>query len=198
MLFSESGRFSLFLVACLAEKYCSRRTCSTRVCSRVLPFAGRPCSASSRLSLSKAVKITCRVADDDNPFDIIGVPRGASQSETRKVFRKLALTKHPDVNPDDPEAATRFQTLVAAYNTIMGDELMPDELTEIRVQATERYRQKINTELNNAGGLMYQGSARLVQGVATVAFFLILLGLANLPSETLNALLSPPPQTRLL
>eukprot|EP00435_Cladocopium_sp_Y103_P007445 s3227_g2.t1 len=55
-----------------------------------------------------------------NPFDLLGVQRGTEKSEIRKLFRKRVQTEHPDVNPDDPEAAERFQELVAAYNSVMG------------------------------------------------------------------------------
>ncbi|CAE7571559.1 unnamed protein product [Symbiodinium natans] len=48
----------------------------------------------------------------------------------------------------------------------MGDEIFPDEVMEIRVQMTKRYQERVKSEINDAGGLMYMGSARLIQGAA--------------------------------
>lgn len=41
-------------------------------------------------------------------YDILGVKKTATQDELKKAYRKLALQKHPDKNPDDPEAAESF------------------------------------------------------------------------------------------
>ena len=36
----------------------------------------------------------------EDPYDILGVSRRASDEEIRRAFRKLAKEHHPDVNPD--------------------------------------------------------------------------------------------------
>ena len=33
-----------------------------------------------------------------SPYDVLGVPKGASQKEIKSAFRRLALKYHPDVN----------------------------------------------------------------------------------------------------
>eukprot|EP00418_Pyrodinium_bahamense_P081159 CAMPEP_0179073024 /NCGR_PEP_ID=MMETSP0796-20121207/32358_1 /TAXON_ID=73915 /ORGANISM="Pyrodinium bahamense, Strain pbaha01" /LENGTH=160 /DNA_ID=CAMNT_0020770205 /DNA_START=360 /DNA_END=842 /DNA_ORIENTATION=+ len=150
------------------------------------------CSCGLRLAPSSTRQSSCTTRRaSENPYDVLGLQRGTSQSETRKLFRKRALTEHPDVNPDDPEAEEKFQRLVNAYNAIMGDELLPDELLQLRVEATKRYREKMKSELDRGAGLVYMGNARLIQGVVQVAFFLGLLALANSP-DALNSLLAPP------
>ncbi|CAE7368156.1 unnamed protein product [Symbiodinium necroappetens] len=74
----------------------------------------------------------------------------------------------------------------------MGDEIFPDEVMEIRAQMTKRYRERVNSEINDAGGLMYMGNARLIQGVITILFFGVLYALSNTDQTTLVKLLMPP------
>ena len=54
---------------------------------------------------------------EGDPWEILGVARGASKSELRKAFRKKALKTHPDVNPS-PEAAAEFSRVQSAYDTV--------------------------------------------------------------------------------
>ncbi|HWC32491.1 MAG TPA: DnaJ C-terminal domain-containing protein, partial [Actinomycetota bacterium] len=50
-------------------------------------------------------------------YDVLGVPREASQDDIRKAFRRLARQYHPDVNAD-PEAEQRFKEINLAYETL--------------------------------------------------------------------------------
>lgn len=54
-------------------------------------------------------------------YEVLGVPRGASQDEIRKAYKKLARTLHPDVKPDDPGAQKTFAEVTEAYD-VLGDE----------------------------------------------------------------------------
>ncbi|MET0279262.1 MAG: J domain-containing protein [Pseudorhodoplanes sp.] len=56
-----------------------------------------------------------------DPYDILGVPRGAAAGQIKSAFRKLAKKHHPDANKDDPKAAERFAEANGAYE-ILGDE----------------------------------------------------------------------------
>ncbi len=56
-----------------------------------------------------------------DPYEVLGVPRGASASAIKSAFRKLAKKLHPDANKNDPKAAARFAEVNAAYE-ILGDE----------------------------------------------------------------------------
>src|SRR5688572_8006223 len=55
-----------------------------------------------------------------DPYDILGVPRSASEAEIKKAFRKLAKSYHPDRNSNDPKAKDKFAEANAAYE-IPGD-----------------------------------------------------------------------------
>ena len=56
----------------------------------------------------------------DNPYDILGVQRRASEDEIRQAFRKLAKEHHPDVNSGNAGSAEKFKKISAA-NEILGD-----------------------------------------------------------------------------
>jgi DnaJ-class molecular chaperone len=56
-----------------------------------------------------------------NPYDVLGVSKGADQAEIKKAFRRLAKKLHPDANKGDPKAASRFAELNSAYE-ILGEE----------------------------------------------------------------------------
>jgi molecular chaperone DnaJ len=53
-------------------------------------------------------------------YAALGVPRGATEEEIRKAYRKLARKCHPDLNPGDKSAEERFKKLQEAYD-ILGD-----------------------------------------------------------------------------
>lgn len=56
-----------------------------------------------------------------DPYEVLGVPRGASAAAIKSAYRKLAKKHHPDANKNDPKAAERFAELNTA-NEIVGDE----------------------------------------------------------------------------
>ncbi|MGI0053889.1 MAG: J domain-containing protein, partial [Thermoplasmata archaeon] len=52
-------------------------------------------------------------------YQILGVPRGASEEEVKRAYRLLARKHHPDVNKDDPKAAEeRFKEISEAYEVL--------------------------------------------------------------------------------
>src|SRR5215471_3048523 len=50
-------------------------------------------------------------------YEILGVPRTATQDEIQQAYRKLARQHHPDVNKD-PGAEDRFKEISEAYNVL--------------------------------------------------------------------------------
>ena len=51
-------------------------------------------------------------------YELLGVGRDATEDDLKKAFRKLARQYHPDANPDDAEAETRFKEIALAYETL--------------------------------------------------------------------------------
>jgi DnaJ-class molecular chaperone len=56
-----------------------------------------------------------------DPYEVLGVPRGASAAAIKSAYRKLAKKHHPDNNKNDPRSAARFSEINSA-NEIIGDE----------------------------------------------------------------------------
>jgi len=54
-------------------------------------------------------------------YDVLGVPKTASQEEIKRAYRQLSLRYHPDKNPGDPDCIQKFQKISEAYETL-GDE----------------------------------------------------------------------------
>ena len=55
-------------------------------------------------------------------YEVLGVSSGASESEIKKSYRKLALKYHPDKNPDDASAEEKFKEISFAYNILSDPE----------------------------------------------------------------------------
>ena len=55
-----------------------------------------------------------------NPYDVLGVAKGASEAEIKKAYRKLAKEYHPDRNAGDAKAKDRFSEANSAYE-ILGE-----------------------------------------------------------------------------
>src|SRR5499433_2952100 len=53
-------------------------------------------------------------------YEILGVPRTASEAEIKKAFRKLAREYHPDVAKNKKQAEEKFKEINEAYE-VLGD-----------------------------------------------------------------------------
>jgi len=51
-----------------------------------------------------------------DPYAVLGVPKGASDTEIKRAYRKLAKKLHPDVNPGKRAVEQQFKEVTAAYD----------------------------------------------------------------------------------
>ncbi len=55
---------------------------------------------------------------ETDPYQVLGIGRGASGDEIRRAYRGLARKHHPDANPDDPGSEGRFKRIQQAYEVL--------------------------------------------------------------------------------
>jgi DnaJ-class molecular chaperone len=74
-----------------------------------------------------------------NPYEVLGVPRTASQADIKRKYRALAKENHPDRKPGDKAAVERFKEINAAYD-IVGDEKQRARFDKGEIDADGRER----------------------------------------------------------
>ncbi|OUU00640.1 MAG: molecular chaperone DnaJ [Bacteroidetes bacterium MED-G17] len=62
------------------------------------------------------------MANKRDYYEILGVSKSASETEIKKAYRKLALKYHPDKNPDNSEAESKFKEAAEAYEVLSNPE----------------------------------------------------------------------------
>lgn len=87
-----------------------------------------------------------------NPYEVLGVPKGASAAEIKKAYRKLAKELHPDLNPNDKRIAERFKEVSAAHSFLSNEE-----------NRAKFDRGEINADGSQSGFSSYQDASRRYQ-----------------------------------
>lgn len=78
----------------------------------------------------------------EDPYNVLGVAKDASEDSIRKAYRKLAKKHHPDVNPGKPDAVEKFQKASAAYEILSDkDKRARFDRGEIDAEGRERAQQ---------------------------------------------------------
>ena len=60
-----------------------------------------------------------------DPYEVLGLKRGASEEEVKKAYRRLSRKYHPDANINNPhkdEAEEKFKEIQQAYKSIVSGE----------------------------------------------------------------------------
>lgn len=81
----------------------------------------------------------------DDYYEVLGVPRTATEEDIKKGYRKQALRWHPDKNPNNKEQAEeRFKQVSEAYEILSNKD---------KRQIYDRYgKEGLSAEPTNGGG----------------------------------------------
>ncbi|SCW78966.1 DnaJ domain-containing protein [Rhizobium mongolense subsp. loessense] len=90
---------------------------------------------------------------NQNPYELLGVKPDADQKEIQSAFRKLAKKFHPDLNPGDKSAETRFKDISAAYELLSDeDKRARFDRGEIDMTGAEQARRNYYRDYASASG----------------------------------------------
>jgi curved DNA-binding protein CbpA len=81
------------------------------------------------------------IAVSRDPYQVLGVPRGASREELHDAYRRLVKLHHPDRNGGSAESTRRFQEIQQAYDEVRSQPGKPpasDASVEARMADLER------------------------------------------------------------
>jgi curved DNA-binding protein CbpA len=115
-------------------------------------------------------------------YELIGALPEDDADELRAAFRRAVKARHPDFNPDDPEAPREFRRIVRA-NAILSDPRQREAYDRLLENARRQQRQR------SKRGMLLAGARRLgvdamVSAVASVVFiggYLLLKPAERLP-----------------
>ena len=78
-----------------------------------------------------------------DPYEILDVARDAEPADIRKAYHRLAKKLHPDLNPGDKDAESRFKEVASAYDLLSDPEKRQRfDSGEIDASGAERPPQK--------------------------------------------------------
>ena len=75
-----------------------------------------------RRATSSTRKSSTRRRSNLDFYVILGLEHGATESEIKRAYRRLARRYHPDINPGDRTAEARFRQILEAYETLIDPE----------------------------------------------------------------------------
>ena len=55
-------------------------------------------------------------------YEVLGVSKSTDEKDIKKAYRRVAMKYHPDRNPDDPDADSKFKEATEAYDILMDEE----------------------------------------------------------------------------
>lgn len=100
------------------------------------------------------------MVDQRDYYEVLGVDRRASSADITAAYRKLAIRYHPDKNPGDADAATRFKEAARAFEVLSDDDLRGryDRYGHAGVEGGRRHDFNDITDVFEAFGDLFGGS----------------------------------------
>ncbi|MDA0255286.1 MAG: molecular chaperone DnaJ [Planctomycetota bacterium] len=100
------------------------------------------------------------MVDQRDYYEVLGVGRRASSTEITAAYRKLAVRFHPDKNPGDSEAASRFKEAARAFEVLSDDDLRSryDRFGHAGVEGGRRHDFNDISDVFEAFGDLFGGS----------------------------------------
>ena len=99
-----------------------------------------------------------------DPYQALGVAKGADEKEIKSAYRKLAKELHPDKNKDNPKATERFSDVTKAYDLLLDKEKRAQyDRGEIDGEGTQPRHSAMVVEAAISAG---QAASRMISAMA--------------------------------
>jgi molecular chaperone DnaJ len=83
----------------------------------------------------------------EDPYKVLGISRDATKEEIKKAYRKKAKEYHPDLHPNDPEAARKMNEVNEAYDMLNN----PEKYRREEQRNSSAYQGTYRNPYGNAG-----------------------------------------------
>eukprot|EP00931_Biecheleriopsis_adriatica_P123398 TRINITY_DN98436_c0_g1_i1.p1 TRINITY_DN98436_c0_g1~~TRINITY_DN98436_c0_g1_i1.p1 ORF type:complete len:343 (+),score=73.52 TRINITY_DN98436_c0_g1_i1:33-1031(+) len=104
--------------------------------SKAFVGVSRPSSFGAQTQRASSAR---KAAGDEDPWAVLGLPRGSSTAEIKRTYRRRALKEHPDVNKA-PDAKQKWLRLSRAYDILSDPEKMRQWEASRTQSASRAYR----------------------------------------------------------